>query len=108
MDISLHQFQRSVEAKKNKLVSDLKGVAADADNLLRDVAEASTEEFAAGQTKERLRVARASLDQARALMVQKAGAVARNSQDYAREHPWKAVGIPALAAIAVFVLISRR
>lgn len=30
------------------------------------------------------------------------------TQEYARENPWKAFGIPALAGLIVFLLVSRR
>lgn len=110
MNISLYRHRGTVEAKKDRLVNDLKGVVADADDLLQEVASSTTEEFFAARTKieDRLRVARSRLDHARVAVTRQVGAAADATAEYARENPWKAFGLPAVAALVVFALLSRR
>ncbi len=110
MSSFLYTRHISVEERKNKLVHDLKDVVTDADDLLKEVANSSVEEFAAAREKieQRLRTARASLDHARIAATRKVHEAADASEIYARENPWKAFGIPAIAALVVFALISRR
>lgn len=110
MNLSLYPSQGVVERKKDRLVTDLKSVVADADDLLQEVGNSTAEEFAAARAKieGRLREARARLDDARVAISRKVGDAADATQEYARENPWKAFGIPAVAALIVFLLVSRR
>ena len=43
-----------------------------------------------------------------AMAQDKAKAAARATDDYVHDHPWRAVGIGALAGLVVGMLISRR
>lgn len=110
MHIALYKSRHTVESRKNQLVKDLKDVVVDADELLREVAGSTAEEFAAARAKiqDRLRVARSRLDHARVAVTRQVGEAADAAQEYARENPWKAFGIPAVAALIVFLLVSRR
>jgi ElaB/YqjD/DUF883 family membrane-anchored ribosome-binding protein len=110
MNLSLYRSHGVVERKKDRLVRDLKSVVADADDLLQEVGNSTAEEFAAARARveDRLREARSRLDQARVAISRKAGDAVEATQEYARENPWKAFGIPAVAALVVFLLVSRR
>ena len=110
MNLSLYPRHGVVERKKDRLVRDLKSVVADADDLLQVVGSSTAEEFAAARAKieDRLREARSRLDHARVAISRKAGDAAEATQEYARENPWKAFGIPAVAGLIVFLLVSRR
>lgn len=110
MKLSLYPSHGVVERKKERLVRDLRGVVADADDLLQAVGSSTAEEFAATRAKmeDRLREARSRLDHARIAVSRKVGAAASATQEYAREHPWKAFGIPAVAGLIAFLLVSRR
>lgn len=110
MNISLYRHRGTVEAKKDRLVNDLKGVVADADDLLQEVASSTAEEFVAARARieDRLRIARARVDRARVAATRRVSAAADATQEYARENPWKAFGIPAVAALIVLALVSRR
>lgn len=110
MHIALYAKHGAVEDRKNKLVKDLRGVVADTDDLLQEVANASGEEFAAARAKieARLRQARSRLDHARIAVARKACDAAEAGHEYARENPWKAFGLPALGGLVVFILLSRR
>jgi hypothetical protein len=67
MHIALYRRRGTVEYKKDRLMNDLKGVAADADDLLAAVADSTAEEFAGARARieERLDEARARLADAR-------------------------------------------
>ena len=97
-------------ANKEKLVSDLKVVVADAEELLRATAGAAGEKV--GELREslniRLRDAKERLLDAEAALVDKTKAAARATDDFVHEEPWKAVGVAAALGLALGVLIGRR
>lgn len=97
-------------ANKEKLVSDLKVVVADAEEILRATAGAAGEKV--GELRERigvrLRDAKERLQDAEAALLDKTKAAARATDDFVHEHPWKAVGVAAALGLALGVLIGRR
>ena len=97
-------------AGKDKLVSDLKVVIADTEELLRATAGAAGEK--AGELRERialrLRDAKERLADAEAAIVDRTKAAARATDDFVHEQPWKAVGVAAALGLALGVLIGRR
>lgn len=97
-------------ANKDKLVSDLKAVVTDAEEILRATAGAAGEKVGELRTKieARLRDAKERLADAEAIIVDKAKATARATDDFVHDHPWKAVGIAASLGLALGVLIGRR
>lgn len=107
MNIGLFE---TVEKKQIKLVSDLKGVVADTDDLLRDVVNSTTEEFAAARARieARLRDARSRLDDARISVTRKACATADLTQEYVADNPWKVIGVAAAAGLIAALILSRR
>jgi ElaB/YqjD/DUF883 family membrane-anchored ribosome-binding protein len=104
-----------IEAKRDTLVSDLKALISDAENLLRTSGQQMSE-----RTDDRYRTARmrfentlsnaktglSSLEQS----VSARTRVAMDSTDqYVKEHPWQSVGIGALAGLAFgFLMMMRR
>lgn len=97
-------------ANKEKLVSDLKVVVSDAEELLRATAGAAGEKV--GELRERfalrLRDAKERLADAEVALVDKTKAAARATDDFVHEDPWKAVGVAAALGLALGVLIGRR
>jgi ElaB/YqjD/DUF883 family membrane-anchored ribosome-binding protein len=97
-------------ASKEKLVSDLKIVVADAEEILRATASQAGEKV--GELRERiqdrLRDAKIRLQDAEAALVDKTKAAARATDDFVHEHPWQAVGVAAAIGLALGVLIGRR
>lgn len=97
-------------ANKEKLVSDLKVVVADAEELLRATAGAAGEKV--GELRERiglrLRDAKERLADAEVALVDKTKAAARATDDFVHDEPWKAVGVAAALGLALGVLIGRR
>lgn len=96
--------------QKDKLMSDLKLVMADAEALL-----AATAGDASGSVAElRARVqatlsnAKSGLIDAQAAVVDKAKAAARATDGYVHDNPWKSVGIGAGVGLLLGLLIARR
>jgi ElaB/YqjD/DUF883 family membrane-anchored ribosome-binding protein len=97
-------------ANKDKLVSDLRVVISDTEELLRATAGAAGEKV--GDLRERLSVrlrdAKERLIDLEAAVVEKTKAAARATDDFVHEEPWKAVGVAAALGLALGVLIGRR
>lgn len=97
-------------ANKEKLVTDLKVVISDTEELLRATAGAAGEK--AGELRERialrLRDAKERVADIEAAVVDKTKAAARATDDSVHEQPWKAVGVAAALGLALGVLIGRR
>jgi ElaB/YqjD/DUF883 family membrane-anchored ribosome-binding protein len=98
------------EVSKDKLVADMKVVIADAEDLLRATASAAGEKAAAARARmeDSLRTARLKVAEAQEVVVDKAKAAARATDDYVHANPWKAVGIAAGVGLVLGMLISRR
>jgi ElaB/YqjD/DUF883 family membrane-anchored ribosome-binding protein len=98
------------EITAEKLAADLRLVMADAEELLRATATQAGESVAAARTRVRdsLESARARLGPLGEEAAEQARAAVRAGEDYVRQNPWQAVGIAALAGIALGLLISRR
>ena len=97
-------------ANKERLVSDLRVVISDTEELLRATAGAAGEK--AGELRERiairLRDAKERLADLEAALVDRTKAAARATDDFVHEEPWKAVGVAAALGLALGVLIGRR
>ena len=102
--------QEFAAANKEKLVSDMKIVISDAEEILRATAGAAGEKV--GELRERisvrLRDAKERLADAEAALVDKTKAAARATDDFVHEQPWKAVGVAAALGLVLGVLIGRR
>jgi ElaB/YqjD/DUF883 family membrane-anchored ribosome-binding protein len=95
---------------KDKLVTDLRSVVADAEAVLQETASVAGEKMGELRTRlrERLVNARHKLAEAEEMAVEKARAAARATDDYVHEHPWKAVGAAAGVGLILGLLIGRR
>lgn len=102
----------SLHSSEAMLVDDLKRIVGDADELLNELAGASSDELETTREKfaARLREARARVDQARVELARKACHAAEAANDYVRENPRKVAAVVALAALGVLaaVLLERR
>jgi len=89
---------------------DLRAVLSDMDDYLRATASQTGEKI--GVIRERLQehmqTAKARLADTQEYVVDKTKEAARATDDYVHDHPWRAVGIGALAGLVVGMLISRR
>jgi ElaB/YqjD/DUF883 family membrane-anchored ribosome-binding protein len=97
-------------ASKQKLVSDMKVVVADAEEILRATAGVAGDKMGDLRERfgERLRDARIRLADAEAALVDRTKAAARATDDYVHENPWRAVGLAAAVGLLLGVIIGRR
>lgn len=97
-------------ANKEKLVSDLKVVIADTEELLRATTGVAGEKV--GELRDRLSVrlrdAKDRVIDMEHAVVDKTKAAARATDDFVHDQPWKAVGVAAALGLALGVLIGRR
>ncbi|MDP3440721.1 MAG: DUF883 family protein [Azonexus sp.] len=102
--------EQFTNANKDKLVSDLRVVISDTEELLRATAGAAGEKV--GDLRERLSVrlrdAKERLIDLEVAVIDKTKAAARATDDFVHEEPWKAVGVAAALGLALGVLIGRR
>lgn len=98
------------EIGTEKLMQDLRRLAADAGELLKATANVSGQQIAAARIRaaESVRAANARLAMAQASIVTKTRRAAKAGDDYVRANPWTAIGIAAAAGAAVGALIARR
>lgn len=103
-------MNESTVTAKDKLVTDLKGVVADAEELLHQTASVGGEKMGElrARLRERLMNARHKLSEAEDAAVERAKAAARATDDYVHEHPWWAVGAAAGVGLIIGLLIGRR
>ncbi|MCK9989648.1 MAG: DUF883 family protein [Rugosibacter sp.] len=98
------------DVTKDKLISDLKLVIADSEELLRATAGQAGDKMAEIRTKATDRIAnlKAQLLDAEAAMVEKAKQVGRVTDDYVHDNPWRSIGVAAGVGFIVGLLIGRR
>ncbi len=97
-------------ANKQKLVSDMKVVVADAEEILRATAGVAGEKMGDLRERigERLRDAKLRLADAEAALVDRTKAAARATDDFVHDNPWRSVGIAAALGLLLGVIIGRR
>jgi ElaB/YqjD/DUF883 family membrane-anchored ribosome-binding protein len=99
-----------LKVDKEKLMSDIKNILLDAEELLKQAANASGER--ANELREKalaqLKQAKEKAADAQALVVEKGRQAARATEDYVHNHPWQATGIAAGLGILVGLLINRK
>lgn len=97
-------------SSKQKLVSDMKVVVSDAEEILRATAGIAGEKMGDLRERigERLRDAKLRIADAEAMLVDKTKAAARATDDYVNENPWQAVGIAAGIGLLLGIIIGRR
>ncbi len=95
---------------QEQLVSDIKSVISEAEEMLGATADQAGEKIANLRVRiqARLKDAKARLAEAEEVLVAKTKAAARATDDYVHESPWTAVGIAAGAGLLIGLLIGRR
>jgi ElaB/YqjD/DUF883 family membrane-anchored ribosome-binding protein len=95
---------------QEKLVTDIRAVIADAEEILMATADQTGEKIASlrSRIKERVLDARIRLDAAEEVLVEKTRAAARATDDYVHENPWQAVGIGAGIGFLLGLVLGRR
>jgi ElaB/YqjD/DUF883 family membrane-anchored ribosome-binding protein len=97
-------------SSKQKLVSDMKVVVSDAEEILRATAGVAGEKMVDLRERiaERLRDAKLRLADAEAALVDRTKAAARATDDFVNDNPWQAVGIAAGIGLLLGIIIGRR
>lgn len=97
-------------ASREKLMEDLKAVVSDAEALLKATAHQTGEKIAEVRAKaeESLKTAKVRIAEEGKEIVEKAKSAAKSTDEFVHAHPWKAVGIGALAGLVFGLLITRR
>lgn len=95
---------------KQKLVSDMKNVVSDAEEILRATAGVAGERMVDLRERigERLHEAKLRIADAEAALVDRTKAAARATDDYVNDNPWQAVGIAAGIGLLLGIIIGRR
>ncbi len=95
---------------QEKLVTDIRAVIADAEEILTATADQTGEKIASlrSRIKERLLDARIRLDAAEEVLIEKTRAAARATDNYVHENPWQAVGIGAGIGFLLGLVLGRR
>jgi ElaB/YqjD/DUF883 family membrane-anchored ribosome-binding protein len=94
---------------KERLVSDLKNLITDAEELLRATATQAGEKVSVARQKieQSLIEGKKALGDAEKVLVQRTKEAADLADDYVRENPWSAVGIAAGLGLVLGLLIRR-
>jgi ElaB/YqjD/DUF883 family membrane-anchored ribosome-binding protein len=95
---------------KEQLVTNLRRVITDAEELLAATADDGNSKLAdlRERIRENLRVARDKLADAEATVRAQARRVAYAADDYVHDNPWSSIGAAAALGILVGVLLGRR
>jgi ElaB/YqjD/DUF883 family membrane-anchored ribosome-binding protein len=98
------------EDSKEQLVSDMKVVVSDAEEILRETKGVAGEKIAELRERiaVRLRDAKMRIADADEILRDRTKAAARATDDYVNDNPWRAVGIAAGVGLLLGVIIARR
>ncbi len=98
------------QVSKDKLVSDLKVLIGDTEELLKATAGQAGEKIAIARERIQasLSVYKEKLIDAERALLERTKEAARATDEYVHEHPWQAVGAAASIGFLLGMLISRR
>lgn len=110
MSKELSMNGNGVDASKEQLISDLKVVLTETNELLKQVGASSVSELSDARKAidGKLAEGRAKLRAVRESVVDRVRGTVDASDDYIRDHPWKALGVVAAGGILVGLLLTRR
>jgi ElaB/YqjD/DUF883 family membrane-anchored ribosome-binding protein len=99
----------SVESQE-QLVSDIKSVISDAEEMLSATADQAGEKVnnLRARIQVRLQDAKLRLVDAEEALLAKTKAAARATDDYVHESPWTAIGVAAAAGLLLGLAVGRR
>ena len=97
------------ETSKERLVSDLKTLIGDAEELLKATTAQAGEKIAVARQKieQSLIEGKKALADAEEVVIKKSKECAEMADDYVRDNPWGAVGIAAGVGLVLGLLIRR-
>jgi ElaB/YqjD/DUF883 family membrane-anchored ribosome-binding protein len=97
------------ETSKEKLITDLRTLVADAEELLKVTTSQAGEKVAVARQRieQSLTEGKKALAEAEKVVLEKAKEGAEIADDYIRENPWSAVGVAAGVGLVLGLLIRR-
>jgi ElaB/YqjD/DUF883 family membrane-anchored ribosome-binding protein len=97
----------ALRESKDKLLLDLKAVVDDAQALMKEAADVSSESVAGvpAYLEDRFNAVKGNLQQAKNAMQAKAKYAAEATDSYVRENPWKSMGFATAASVIASILI---
>ncbi len=98
---------KALQQSKDKLMTDLKTVVADAQALLKEAVDTSAEGFSAVPTylEDRLSAVKSNFQSAKNTIESKAKQATAVTNVYVQENPWKSLGFVTAASVIVSVLL---
>ena len=95
---------------KEKFMTDIKSVLADAEDLLKQAANTTGERASELSDKALalLKQAKEKASDVQVVVVEKSKQAARVTDDYVHDHPWQAVGIAAGIGVVSGLLLNRK
>ncbi|WP_225721756.1 DUF883 family protein [Candidatus Vallotiella sp. (ex Adelges kitamiensis)] len=99
-----------MEVNKENLMSDIKTVLSDAEDLLKQAASTTGERATELREKAlmRLRQAKEKAGDVQVVVVKKGKKAARATDDYVHDHPWTSISVAAGLGILIGLLINRK
>ncbi|AJC16298.1 DUF883 family protein [Pandoraea sputorum] len=99
-----------VHINKEKFMTDIKSVLADAEDLLKQAANTTGERASELSDKALtlLKQAKEKASDVQVVVVEKSKKAARATDDYVHDHPWQAVGIAAGIGVVIGLLLNRK
>ena len=103
-------MSEATRIQRDKLMADLQTVLSDTEALLAATAQDARDGLTElrGRVQASVATARTDLQEAQEAVAVRAREVARATNGYVHENPWKAVGWAAGAGLVLGVLLSRR
>jgi ElaB/YqjD/DUF883 family membrane-anchored ribosome-binding protein len=97
-------------ATKEKLMTDVNTVLADAEELLRQAAQATGEQAAELRRRAQSAISKAKIKliDAEHRAVEQAKTAAKATDNWVHDHPWSAVGIAGAIGVLLGLMINRR
>ena len=98
------------DAARDRLISDVKVLMSDADEIVKAMASATGEKAVelADKLRINMRNAKDKMADMQVIVTDKAKVAARVTDDYVHDNPWQAVGIAAGVGLLLGLLIGRR
>lgn len=100
----------STWANKDKLISELRTVISDAEELLRMTADEAGDGAASlrGRVKDRMNQAKDDLMRLQAAAMDRAREAGDAADEFVHENPWQSIGVAAGIGLVVGMLVARR
>lgn len=100
---------QSTNSHKEKLMHDLNQVIRDAEELLKNSEQQTSEGFKSARSKfeSTLRNAKAEIERVEDIVINRTKEAAHATDVYVKENPWQSAGIAAGVGLLIGLLISR-